>query len=61
MNGLILAAIQAEAEKELLLPLSLKQIRRAQKDDSPIDKIMEAMVNEKKPSKEDRNLEGSEF
>ena len=61
LNQLTLAAIQAEAEKESILPLSNKQIRQNQRDDNDMRKIITHVQAGVKPSKEERRLESKEF
>ena len=61
LNQLTLAAIQAEAEKESILPLSNKQIRQTQREDNDMRKIITHVQAGVKPSKEERRLESKEF
>ena len=61
LNQLTLAAIQTEAEKENILPLSNKQIRQYQRDDNDMRKIIPHVQAGIKPSKEERRLESKEF
>ena len=61
LNDLTLGAIQEEAEKEQILPISNKQLRRAQKGDDALRKIIGYVQEGRKPSKEERKLESKEF
>ena len=61
LNDLTLGAIQEEAEKEQILPISNKQLRRAQKGDDALRKISGYVQEGRKPSKEERKLESKEF
>ena len=61
LNQNTLSVIQEDAKKQGLVPISNKQIRRAQKDDAAIRKIMLFCRKGIKPTKEERILEGKEF
>ena len=61
LNGLTLGAIQEEAEKEQILPISNKQLRRAQREDEALRKIIDYVQEGRKPSKEERKLESKQF
>ena len=61
LNGLTLGAIQEEAEKEQILPISNKQLRRAQREDEALRKIIGYVQEGRKPSKEERKLESKQF
>jgi len=57
LNHATLAVIE---ETENIVPLSNKQIRRAQKDDPAVRKVIEWVKQGKKPTKEERKLESKE-
>ena len=57
LNQATLAVIE---ETEQIVPLSNKQIRRAQRDDPAVRKVIEWVKQGKKPTKEERKLESKE-
>ena len=57
LNQATLAVIE---ETEQIVPLSNKQIRRAQQDDPAVRKVIEWVKQGKKPTKEERKLESKE-
>jgi dUTPase len=61
LNEETLGAIQAEAEKEQILPISNKQLRRAQTDDEDLGHIRKYVIEGRKPTKEERKMESKAF
>jgi dUTPase len=61
LNDATLAAIQGEAEKEHILPLTNKQLRRAQRDDPDLRRVSEWVQKGVKPNKQQRRIESKVF
>ena len=61
LNQDTLAAIQAEAEKEEIFPISNKQLRRAQTEDKELGHIRKYVAEGRKPTKEERKMESKAF